>query len=416
MKYEIKALIGLSSCVIIRQYLRASAVLVIIANTRTLRVLILSILLTAASAAGSPPPQHGTVSGKNLIAEEVIAIARKVGDWQLANPNLNPEHGPTEWTQGALYTGIMALYRLTGDDKYRQAMLEMGRGNGWKLGPRKYFADDHCVGQTYCELYEMKRDPALIAPMLSQFDGIMAQPMTRDLAWPTKGAPKEDWAAWSNRWSWCDALYMAPPTWAMLSKLTGDTRYLEFMDREWWATTEYLYDKDEHLFYRDSRFFTKKTPGGRKTFWSRGNGWVYAGLARVLNYMPSQFSSKDRYLQHYKEMTSAIVKAQHKDGLWRPSLLDPDEIPRGETSGSGFFCYGLAWGLNRGILNPVEYEPVLMLAWRALVAEVHPDGMLGSVQPIGGAPDKVSKDSTEVYGTGAFLLAASEVHKYISKE
>lgn len=359
-----------------------------------------------------PAPQSGAVIGKNALEEEVVAIARKVGDWQLAHPNLSKEHGPTEWTQGALYTGIMALYRLTGDGKYLEAMLEMGRGNGWKLGVRPYFADDHVVGQTYCELYEIEKDRQMIAPMRAQFDAILSQPRTRNLEWPVKGAPQSDFLDWGDRWSWCDALFMGPPAWALLSKVTGDKRYLEFMDREWWATVDYLYDKQEGFFYRDSRFFAKKTPGGQKTFWSRGNGWVYAGLARVLDCLPNKYPNRERYLLLYKEMTVAITKAQQRDGLWRPSLLDPDEVPRGETSGSAFFCYGLAWGLNRGILNPVEYGPVAKAAWRALVAEVHPDGMLGSVQPIGGAPDKVSKDSTEVYGTGAFLLAASEIHRW----
>lgn len=358
-----------------------------------------------------PSPQPGVVIGTNVLEEEVVAIARKVGDWQLAHPNLSKEHGPTEWTQGALYTGIMALYRLTGDGKYLEAMMEMGRGNGWKLGARPYFADDHVVGQAYCELYEIGKDRQMIAPMRAQFDAILAQPRTRNLEWPVKGAPRSDYMDWGDRWSWCDALFMGPPAWARLAKVTNDRRYLDFMDREWWVTVGYLYDKQEGLFYRDSRFFAKKTPGGQKTFWSRGNGWVYAGLARVLDYMPEKYPNRERYLQLYKEMTVAITRAQQKDGLWRPSLLDPDEVPRGETSGSAFFCYGLAWGLNRGILNPVEYGPVAKETWRALVSEVHPDGKLGSVQPIGGAPDKVTKDSTEVYGTGAFLLAASEMYR-----
>lgn len=343
--------------------------------------------------------------------EGVVAICRKVGDWQLANPNTTPEHGPTEWTQGTLYTGIMALYQMTGDPKYLDAMLEMGRGNEWKLGPRTYFADDHTVGQTYCELYEITNDPAMITPMREQFDSIMANPNTRNLEWPAEGAPKEVWeeAPWSHRWSWCDALFMAPPAWARLAKITGDPRYLEFMEREWWATTDHLYDKDAHLFYRDSRFFTQKTPNGKKMFWARGNGWVIAGLARVLDELPMSYPSRPRYEELFRNMAGALAESQQPDGLWHPSLADPEHFAFGETSGSAFFCFALAWGVNHGILDAADYRPRVVKAWSALCAKVKPDGMLGGVQRIGGAPDKVTDNDTEVYGVGAFLLAGKQM-------
>jgi rhamnogalacturonyl hydrolase YesR len=187
------------------------------------------------------------------------------------------------------------------------------------------------------------------------------------------------------------------------------------MNQQWWATTDYLYDKTEHLYLRDSTYFDRREANGRRVFWSRGNGWVFAGLARVLEAMPADFQDRPRYVQLYRDMAAKLITVQQPDGLWRASLLDPNAYPAPETSGTGFFCYGLAWGVNRGLFDEATYRPVVARAWQGLVGCVHPDGMLGSVQPIGAAPDKVSPDLTEVYGVGAFLLAGKEVHKMVGR-
>jgi unsaturated rhamnogalacturonyl hydrolase len=179
------------------------------------------------------------------------------------------------------------------------------------------------------------------------------------------------------------------------------------------VTTDFLYDKTEHLYFRDSSYFDRREANGRKVFWSRGNGWVFAGLVRVLEAMPADAPQRPRYVQLYRDMAAKLITIQQPDGLWRSSLLDPNAWPAKETSGTGFFCYGLAWGINHGLLDQAVYRPAVVKAWQGLVGCVHDDGMLGSVQPIGAAPDKVSPDLTENYGAGAFLLAGSEMLKML---
>jgi len=198
---------------------------------------------------------------------------------------------------------------------------------------------------------------------------------------------------------------------AAMTAATGDKRYLELGNRLWWKTTDYLYDKDEHLYFRDSRFFEQRSPNGRKVFWSRGNGWVIAGLVRMLDDMPEDFPDRGRYLALYREIAAKVASVQGTDGYWRSGLLDPAAMPNPETSGTGFFVYALAWGVNRGVLDRATYEPVIRRGWVALVNAVQPGGMLGWVQRIGDQPGATTADTTEVYGVGAFLLAGSEMHR-----
>jgi len=202
---------------------------------------------------------------------------------------------------------------------------------------------------------------------------------------------------------------MAPPAWLALTQATGDARYLAHADSEFWATTGYLSDPAEHLFYRDSRFFEQRDAGGRRIFWGRGNGWVFAGLARILTELPADHPNRARYESLFKQMAARLAGLQGRNGYWPVSLLAPQEFP--ETSGTGFFVYGLAWGVNHGLLPARPYRSSVERGWRALVKAVRPDGKLGWVQRIGAAPDQVSADDTQLYGTGAFLLAASEVSR-----
>jgi len=165
------------------------------------------------------------------------------------------------------------------------------------------------------------------------------------------------------------------------------------------------------LFFRDSRYFAQKEKNGKKVFWSRGNGWVIAGLANVLSKMPANCSDRPKLIKQFREMAIKIAALQQKDGTWHASLLDPDSYPVKETSGTGLFCYALAWGVNQKILSYQDYYPVIDKAWSALTTSVHPDGKLGYVQQVGAAPELVTADDTDVYGVGAFLLAGCEVLK-----
>jgi unsaturated rhamnogalacturonyl hydrolase len=202
---------------------------------------------------------------------------------------------------------------------------------------------------------------------------------------------------------------------ARLYAATGDRAYLDYMDHEWWITSGTLYDTKEHLYYRDSRYFEKREENGQKLFWSRGNGWVMGGLARVLQYLPADYPTRARYIVQLQQMATRLKELQCVDGLWRSGLLDEDAYKMPEVSGSALIAYGMMWGINAGILDSATFLPTVQNAWSGMIANIYQDGRLGCIQPVDAAPGQFKRSSSYVYGVGGFLLLGSEIVKYSSR-
>lgn len=370
----------------------------------------LLVASTIHAAPNDPPPKEPVpptlFPGPVVPVRDPAAIAalmQRVADFQLAWPDPRPTH---HWTRATGYLGLLSASRVTGNPAYEKALLALAEDYKWRLGPVRYHADDHIVGQTYLALNELHPDPARIAPLRATFDAILAEPKSSSLAHsgPTR----------SDRWSWCDALFMAPPTWAGLSIATGDPRYLEFMLREWRVADDYLYDPVERLYFRDDRYFKVPDRNGKKLFWGRGNGWVLGAYARVLPLIPADHPARPALVARFREFAARVVELQSPDGLWRTSMLHPEGYDFGETSGSALFCYGLAWGVNSGLLDRAAFAPAALRSWDALAAHVMPDGRLIHVQPVGHRPFRFDLDTYEVYGSGALLLAGEQIHRLVS--
>jgi len=326
-------------------------------------------------------------------ADTALAM-RRVFDWQAAHPvsaakPVDDSHGTRGWVFGAFLTGVMEASRATGDAAYLDYARAQAERNGWKLGPRPQHADDHIVGQTYLELYALVPAPEKIQGTKATLDALVADPI-----------------AGRKLWWWCDALYMCPPTLAKLAAVTGDAKYLTALERWYWDSYLLLYDPAESLFYRDERYVFPTS--GPKIFWSRGNGWVFAGLARLLDALPPDYPARPRYVALFQALAAKIAAVQPADGLWRSDLLT-GEGAHGEVSGSAFFCYGMAWGINHGILPEKKYRPLVERTWNALLDCVDAEGRLGWVQPIGFAPGAYDATTYQEYGAGAFLAAGSQV-------
>jgi rhamnogalacturonyl hydrolase YesR len=370
---------------------------------KLITIAILSFFVIASTAEPAKAQQSA-----RFKARAVKKIMEKVADWQLKTwAEKGSRHPWYDWTNAAGYTGLFALSTISDKPGYREKLMEIGNLLNWQTGPRRFHADDYCIGQTYALLYAKSRDEKMIANFRRLADSIVTAPHTESLEWKDGIANRE--------WAWCDALFMGPTALGYLSTVTGEQKYLDIASQLWWKTTDYLYDSTQHLYSRDGSFLDKKEKNGAKVFWSRGNGWVFAGLARVLENMPDNYPAKPRFVSLYQDMAAKIISLQQPDGSWHASLLDPESYPVKEMSGTGFYCYGLTWGLNHGLLDKTQVWPSIQKAWKALVSSVNKEGMLGYVQPIGAAPNKVDAGSTEIYGVGAFLLAGSEIYAYLRK-
>jgi rhamnogalacturonyl hydrolase YesR len=309
----------------------------------------------------------------------------------------------SNWVSAAFLVGLARLTRVSGRPEQLAFLSDVASHYNYALRgghtPRAMInADDQAIGDLYQELYARRRMPGLIMPLQQRLDytlpHLTVTPAPEKLVW----------------W-WCDALFMAPPVLARMSALTGDPAYLDAMDVQWWRTTDLLFDKSEGLYFRDERFLDRKSERGRKIFWSRGNGWVFAGLARVLDYMPADHPTRPRYVALFRQMAKSIAALQHADGLWRASMVDPEAFPEPESSGSAFFTYGFAWGINHGLLDRAAYQPRVLRGWAGLMGRVLPSGLLGSVQQTGDQPVPTRDTDTGLYGSGGLLLAGIEIMK-----
>ncbi len=347
---------------------------------------------------------------------EVKELVRKVNTYWQQN---NPAEVRSFWDNAAYHTGNMAAYQLLGDEQMLDYSIRWAEHNQWKGAtepdPAKWkyknygegqeyvlFGDWQICFQTYIDLYNLSKDEKKVA-RAKEVMGYIADSEVHDYWW------------------WADALYMVMPVMTKMYKLTGDAKYLRKLYENILYSDSIMLDYETGLYFRDGKYIypKHKTQNGKKDFWARGDGWVLAGLAKVLEDMPEDYVRQPFFLDKYTKLARAVAKIQRPQGYWTRSMMDPRQAPGPETSGTAFFCYGLLWGVNKGYLQKKEFAPVIEKAWRYLTqTALQRDGKIGYVQPIGERAipgQKVDANSQANFGVGAFLLAACEYYKYISK-
>jgi unsaturated rhamnogalacturonyl hydrolase len=378
--------------------------------TRYLIAVLAALSVLLAGCAGAPVRDH------DVTRVQAVAVIDKVNTyWQARTPAAEWAF----WNVAAYHTGNIEAYRVTGNPawlRYSEAWAEHNRWMGAKSNDRsqwKYsygetddyvlFGDWQIAFQTYADLYELKRDPRRIA-------------RAREVMEYQMSTPNRDY------WWWADGLYMVMPVMTKLYRITGERRYLDKLYDYFDYADGIMYDPDEQLYYRDAKYVypRHKSVNGKKDFWARGDGWVFAGLAKVLADLPRDDPQRVRYVERFQAMAAAILRAQRPEGYWTRSMLDPGHAPGPETSGTAFFTYGFLWGINNGLLPREQYLPGALLGWNYLTTvAIQPDGKVGYVQPIGerAIPGQVvDRDSTAHFGVGAVLLAAAEMARLAERK
>jgi len=338
-------------------------------------------------------------------ADAVKAIMRRVADYEITRFGTDNDNG---WVRAAFHPGMLAAFRVLGDAKYHDYTQNWGTVNNWKLkdsstdpaclGPTRTtcgarFADNEACVQAYAELYlaaPTAQNAVMLTAAQTTFDSMVAAPRTGRVEW----------------W-WEDALFMAPPALARVAAAVPakSEQYLSLMDSMFWDTKAFLFDPAQGLFWRDSGYLNTNT------YWSRGNGWVVAGTARILDVLPAADARRSKYEALLKTMATKLASVQAADGYWRSSLTQPNAFKDPETSGTAFFTFGIAWGINHGVLDRATFLPVVTKAWPALVKAVSAQGRLGYVQAVGAEPGPSTADNTNDYATGAFLLTGEQLLK-----
>lgn len=372
---------------------------------------IAQLILTGCSSTAKTLEKHNYTFTSKTEALEVLNRANQY--WQTNHPT----HGNAFWHNAVYHTGNMAASKVTGDKEYlaySYAWAEQNEWKGaksddrenWKLNYGEsddyvLFGDWQICFQVYADLYQLEPKDYKIA-------------RAREVMEYQMSTPRNDY------WWWADALYMVMPVMTKLYNITGNGLYLEKLHDYFTYARQLMYDEEAALFYRDAKYIypAHKTKTGKKDFWARGNGWVFAGLAKVLEEMPVSDPHRDEYLRIYRAMASSLKESQQAEGYWPRSLLDLSHAPGYETSGTALFLYGYLCGINNGLLSEKEYLPVVKKGWKYLTnIALQENGLVGYVQPIGERADQhrnVGPETTSDFGVGAFLLAASEMVKYAS--
>ncbi len=380
-------------------------------NNTIVRLTAWFIMIVMNGCSSSVKAQETTTHPLETKTEALALLNRVNHYWQTHNP----KHGNAFWHRAAYHTGNMAAYEVTGNEAYKAYSAEWAEQNEWKGAKSddrdswKYaygetddyvlFGDWQTCFQVYADLYQL--DPA---------DHKIARAI--DVMEYQMGTPRNDY------WWWADGLYMVMPVMTKLYQITGNRLYLEKLHDYFSHARELLYDEESALFYRDAKYIYPKhqTANGKKDFWARGNGWVFAALAKVLQDLPEDNPHRDEYVEMFQKMATALKTAQQEEGYWSRSLLDLQHAPGYETSGTAFFLYGYLWGINNGLLAEKDHLAVVERGWRYLThTALQENGVVGYVQPIGERADQhhnVGPETTADFGVGAFLLAASEMVRY----
>lgn len=377
--------------------------------------------------------------------KQIVDAATLVADRTYATHQMDRR----AWEDGIFMMGqtlhgevLNVLSKGSGDKYIDRAVTYVGPGESYIAG-----ANWTTYAQTALELYRYlpKNDPNR-AGLLAAIQKPEEFAFTALVVSPGIGAPQSQWwipGGYGTEF-WVDDLYMIHAWLAMAGSvrdgLPGDP-LMNTLAWEWWEAYIYnhrpnsvnpielavpsnpnrqgyfLWNPGEAVFYHD--------PSLPADFWGRGNGWAMYGLAYAAEYMTRPYVrgiypetvTQDDLIGIYRAFAASLLKRRMPDGGWGTSLRDTSACPVSESSATALIAFGLAKGVNLGILDHDTYAPAVRAAYKILRANLNPAGDLANIQPGGDRPSCETRASNDPvldmnFGPGAFLMLSSELAKF----
>jgi unsaturated rhamnogalacturonyl hydrolase len=387
-------------------------------------VFFLALLASMNAMAFFMPPQS------QILSDMALANDYFTNEWPVPGcKNCLPANHPScIWTRATYIEGDLALYRINHDTNIYNYAVQWGAFTNWNLrhGDTDNTSDDQGAGQEYAELYLLDITQTNRLTHIANNVNFWVKNHTG-----------------LTTMTYVDTLHMSMPAFAKLSVLNSNvigalkTNYTYMPEmysyfhniKSVWGRSNGLYNVTDHLWWRDTNFMANYTASDgtkQKCYWSRGNGWAFAALARTMDVLPANDTHYAEYLQTFQEMAAAIKAVQRADGFWNVNLGYTNDFPGPESSGTACFTYGFAWGINRGYLNASNYLPATIKGWNALAnGALHhsadaDNGFLGYVQGTGSQPSDgqpvtyTNAPNFDDFTLGLFLLAGSQVYELSS--
>lgn len=181
---------------------------------------------------------------------------------------------------------------------------------------------------------------------------------------------QKEWAdrgySWQTRF-WMDDMYMITTVQAQAYRVTHDRKYIDRAAREMVLYLDSIQQPSGLFFHAPTAPFC----------WSRGNGWMAAGMADLLRTLPEDNQDRPAIMKGYLKMMQTLKETQAPSGMWRQVVDDPTMWE--ETSGTAMFTYAMIIGVKRGWLDGGIYGPAARKAWIALCGYINEDGDVEAV-------------------------------------
>ncbi len=337
-----------------------------------------------ARAAGEPSPLRATITART--SRHPLSVARVLAERY-------PESAGVGYVQAVAWVHTLRLAAVTDDASLRAKVIREVRP--WLVGEQSWFGDQirfTAVGgaMVFAELGLAAGEHQAAAARLA------AEGIVHAAAETAPGVPQ-------HGFGWIEDVFLGTATAATAADPDG----LDAAARLVVHSAGQL-QRPDGLFHHSAE---------APTAWGRGNGFAALGMAETLTALPSDHAARATILDAHRRQMQAMRSQQAPDGMWR-QVVDLPGTYR-ELTVTAMTLTALARGVRLGWLDDT-YRPVVMRAWRGLLAHIADDGTLvDACISTGAGPtlrhylDRVAVNGADDRG-GAFALgAALEIHALV---